>query len=208
MRTDISKQSFDFSQEDDNLRAVSIDGLKQSVGILETETGMGTAFIVSLQQKYILTCSHVVENCSSFTFKINNQEGYQSAASLVWNHPSIDMALLKVDDLPNNARYLSLHQGEKPVEELSQIILCGYPLGESVSKNLMINRGEINNYERQKPVDHRCFDVYLSSVPATHGNSGGPVLLADGYEVIGLLQGGYDAVEARIITDIHQMPRK
>lgn len=202
------QQSFDFSQENEDLRAVSIDGLKQSVGILETENGMGTAFIVSLQQKYILTCSHVVEKCSSFTFKINNQEEYRSAATLVWNNPNIDMALLKVNDLPDNARYLSLHQGEKPVEELSQIILCGYPLGESVSKNLMINRGEINNYEQQKPIDHRCFDVYLSSVPATHGNSGGPVLLADGYEVIGLLQGGYDAVEARIITDIHQLPRE
>lgn len=207
-KQNIPQVSFDFSQEDENLRAVSIDGLKQSVGILETETGMGTAFIVSLKQNYILTCSHVVENCSSFTFKINNQEGYQSAATLVWNNPGIDMALLTVDDLPENARYLSLHTDKQPVEELSQIILCGYPLGESVSKNLMINRGEINNYEREKPIDHRCFDIYLSSVPATHGNSGGPVLLADNYKVIGLLQGGYDAVEARIITDIHQLLRE
>ena len=48
-------------------------------------------------------------------------------------------------------------------------------------------------------------DTYFSAVPATHGNSGGPAILSDSYEVIGLLQGGFEAVEARIITDIRQL---
>ena len=69
----------------------------------------------------------------------------------------------------------------------------------------MVNRGEINNYEAKKCIDNRCFDTYFSAVPATHGNSGGPVLLSDTYKVIGLLQGGFEAVEARLITDIQQI---
>ena len=201
----IANFSFDFSNENTLLKAVKTDDLERAVGILQTEMGMGTAFLVSLNQRYILTCSHVVENCNSFVFKMNNTEGYQSEAQLLWNNPMIDMALLQVDYLPEDARYLSLHNDSKPVSKLSQIILCGYPLGESVSKNLMVNRGEINNYEAKKCIDNRCFDTYFSAVPATHGNSGGPVLLSDTYKVIGLLQGGFEAVEARLITDIQQI---
>ncbi len=197
--------SFDFSEEDETLRAVKADDLEQAVGILQTEMGMGTAFLVSLSQRYILTCSHVVEHCSSFLFKMNNAECYQSDAKLLWNNPIVDMALLQVDHLPTNAKYLTVHKGMEPVAKLSQIILSGYPLGESVSKNLMINRGEINNFEEKKIVDDRCFNAYFSAVPATHGNSGSPVILADTYEVIGLLQGGFEAVDAQLITDIHQL---
>ena len=196
---------FDFSNEDQNLRVAKVDDLEQAVGLLETETGMGTAFLVSLSERYILTCSHVVENCTSFIFKMNNAECYQSGAKLLWNNPMIDIAVLQVGHLPEKARYLSLHNDNVPVHKLSQIILCGYPLGESVSKNLMVNRGEINNYEAKKSIDNRCFDTYISSVPATHGNSGGPVILPDSYEVIGVLQGGFEAVEARLITDIRQL---
>lgn len=200
-----SNFKFDFSNEELNLRAVKTDDLEKCVGILQTEIGMGTAFFVSLSERYILTCSHVVENCTSFAFKMNNAEGYQSRAQLLWNNPMIDMALLQVEHLPDHARYLNLHHDKVPVSKLSQIILCGYPLGESVSKNLMVNRGEINNYEAHKSIDNRCFDAYFSAVPATHGNSGGPAVLADTYEVIGLLQGGFEAVDARLITDIYQL---
>ena len=197
--------SFDFSNEAPEYRAVKADDLEQTVGLLETEVGMGTAFLISLSERYILTCSHVVENCTFFVFKMNNAESYQSEAKLIWNNPMIDMALLQVEQLPKNARYLSLHKGSHPVSKLSKIILSGYPLGENFSKNLSVNVGEINNYEEKKTIDGRCFDAYFSSVPATHGNSGGPAILADTYEVMGLLQGGFEAVQARLITDIHQL---
>ena len=197
--------SLDLSKEAPEYRARKADDLEQTVGILQTEIGMGTAFLVSLSERYILTCSHVVENSISFVFKMNNTEAYQSDAKLIWSNPMIDIALLQLEHLPKNARYLSLHKGSQSVSKLSKIILSGYPLGEEFSKNLSVNGGEINNYEEKKTIDGRCFDAYYSSVPATHGNSGGPAILADTYEVIGLLQGGFEAIDARLITDIHQL---
>ena len=75
----------------------------------------------------------------------------------------------------------------------------------------MINSGEINNYEKDRKLSGgRRADVYISSIPAAPGCSGGPVLLAESLHVIGLLQGAFEHVGnvgVRIIPDIASVYR-
>ena len=205
--TQPSNISIDLSGEADNM-ATNVEHLEYSVGLLTTSTGheeaTGTAFVISTHNRYILTCSHVVEGATRFMFSINALN-FETPAQLLWNNPQCDMALLQVDNLPDKAMYLALCNEEKPVTKTTKITLAGYPLGEMVSHNLMVNSGEITNYEANKQNNDRCFDTYMSDINATHGNSGGPVVRQSDYQVIGLLQGGFEQVQVRLITDIQQL---
>ena len=200
------------SGEDEARKATCVEHLEHSVGLLKctnslmTESAQGTAFIISLAQHYILTCSHLVEGMGEFTFCINDLN-FETPARIVWSDALCDMALLQVGALPEQARFLSIYHGDKPVGKTTEITLAGYPLGEQVSRNLMVNTGRITNYESQKQNNERLFDTYMSDINATHGNSGGPVILQSSFEVIGLLQGGFEQVEVRLITDIRQLYR-
>lgn len=205
--------SMDLSMENEAYRATCVEHLEHSVGLLTCEGGaipdktQGTAFIISLHNHYLLTCSHVVEGKTKFTFSIGELQ-FETSARLLWNNPQCDIALLQVGMLPQKARYLQLCQDEKPTRKTTKITLAGYPLGEAVSRNLMVNSGEIANYESDKQNNDRCFDTYMSDINATHGNSGGPIIRQDNYQVIGLLQGGFEQVQVRLITDIRQIYKK
>ena len=202
--------SLDLTKEDETHRATCVEHLEYSVGLLTCEGGtnsekaQGTAFIISLHNHYLLTCSHVVEGKTKFTFSISELQ-YETPARLLWNNSQCDMALLQVGMFPQKARYLQLCNDEKTAGKTTKITLAGYPLGEAVSRNLMINSGEITNYEANKQNNDRCFDTYMSDINATHGNSGGPIVRQDDYQVIGLLQGGFEEVQVRLITDIRQI---
>ena len=202
--------SLDLTKEDEAHRATCVEHLEHSVGLLTCEGGansekaQGTAFIISLHNHYLLTCSHVVEGKTKFTFSISELQ-FETPARLLWNNSQCDMALLQVGILPQEARYLQLCKDEKPVGKTTKITLAGYPLGEAVSRNLMVNSGEITNYEANKQNNDRNFDTYMSDINATHGNSGGPIIRQDNYQVIGLLQGGFEQVQVRLITDIRQL---
>lgn len=202
--------SIDLTQEKLNFRASCAEHLEFSVGLLKcsgctnNETTQGSAFIISLQNHLILTCSHVVEGKTQFVFSISELK-FETPARLLWSNAQYDMALLQVGMLPQEARYLELYKEGKPIGKTTDIVLAGYPLGEQVSQNLSVNTGKITNYEEGKLNNDRRFDTYMSDINATHGNSGGPVVLQNDYQVIGLLQGGFEQVQVRLITDIRQL---
>ena len=200
--------SMDLSREDESKRVSNPQELASAVGIVESGQGRGTGFLVSLESRLVMTCYHVIENPGGYlSFRVNGLDGNPVPATPVWYSRKDDMAVLQLETLPVGAMYLDIYpNGQPTVPALTPIILCGFPYGESISRNLMINSGEINNYEKGKLLeDGRRMDIYFSAVPATHGNSGGPVLLSDSLQVIGLLQGGLEEigpVGVRIIADI------
>ena len=204
------KISLDLTNEKQSCRASCVEHLEYSVGLLRCSGGanneatQGTAFIISLQNHFLLTCSHVVEGKTQFTFSISDLK-FETPARLLWNNSQCDMALLQVGMLPQEARYMELYKGESPLGKTTEIVLAGYPLGEQVSQNLSVNTGKITNYEARKLNNDRRFDTYMSDINATHGNSGGPIVRQGDFNVIGLLQGGFEQVQVRLITDIHQL---
>lgn len=188
----------------DNVKNSRISAITISGGepFLQAAT-QGTAFIISLQNHFLLTCSHVVEGKTQFVFSICELK-FETPARLLWNNSQCDMALLQVGLLPHEARYLQLCQEETPAGKTTKITLAGYPSGEAVSCNLIVNSEEISNYEASKLNNDRRFDSYMSDINANHGNSGGPIVRQSYYQIIGLLQGGFEQVQVRLITDIRQ----
>lgn len=127
-------------------------------------------------------------------------------AKVIWNNPTIDMAVLQTDSIPDEAKcFLMDAEVEKCPEVLKEIIHCGYVKGTEVSKNFQTYVGAISSYEPKKNVGTRCFNAILSGINATNGCSGGPVICKKTMKVIGILQGGFENTPARIISDIHQL---
>ena len=197
----------DLSREGEENRVGAVSDLSKAVGIVGTSSGKGTGFVISEGERLIMTCYHVVDGQNNLTFRLNALGGKDCPCEVVWSDRAHDVAILRAESLPEGVMRLSLRTGEKEtVPPLTPIIVCGYPLGENISRNLMINSGEVNNHEKGKRnADGTSYDVYFSSIPATYGNSGGPALLQGSFEVFGLLQGGLKSegnFGVRIISDL------
>jgi len=200
--------SIDCAANDYKKRVAEIKDIESAVGLLHSSHGEGTAFIVSLAQKYILTCSHVIENVppgDTLEFKLSSGN-FNTPAHPLWNNYSCDMALLVLEDIPEDARYLELDSNvDKDPEKLTKVIMCGYPDGSEFASGVSLVESSINNYEKSRCWNDRQYDTIYSNLSATHGCSGGPVVRQDDMTVVGLLQGGKEGGEIQLITDIHQL---
>ena len=204
----------DLSNEDESLMVNRGEHLYVSVGLLEEEStgSTGTAFVVSLRYNYILTASHVVEGASRFAFTLHTQNSImRTTARLLWNNPQTDLALLQTEDLPSSARYFGFDL-DSPRQPGTKIQIGAFPRGIRFSHSMFLTQGVIGNYEPHCPVTNengvtRVFDVIRTEAQATHGSSGGPVMMVDTMRIIGVLHGGMheDGFSVNAVTDIAQL---
>ena len=180
---------------------------ENATGLLYSSSGEGTGFIISLPERYILTCSHVIEGAGSeLTFMMNCNKEFTTVAHVVWNNYENDLALLQVDELPEDACFVQLDNDvDSHPKELTELVLCGYPDGSAFASTPSLISGSINNFEKEHVWNDRCFDTIYANISATHGCSGGPVVRKSDMVLIGILQGGKEGGEIQFITDIHQL---
>lgn len=180
-----------------------------ATGLLSSSSGEGTGFIISIVDRYVLTCSHVVEGAGNdLVFRMNCNKAFETMAHLIWNNYEQDMAILQLDELPDNACFVQLDNNiEIEPQGLTELVLCGYPDGSAFASTPSLISGSINNYEKQHVWNDRCFDTIYANVSATHGCSGGPVVRKSDMVLVGILQGGKEGGEIQFITDIHQLFR-
>lgn len=207
-----STKSFaiDLTTNPTNRRVSDSTMLKErSTGLLKSSSGEGTGFIISVVDRYVLTCSHVVEGaCDDIRFVMNCIKEFETNAHIIWSNYEQDMALLQLDELPENACFIQLDCAiDIQPQELTELVLCGYPDGSAFASTPSLISGSINNYEKQHNWNDRCFDTIYANVSATHGCSGGPVVRKNDMVLVGILQGGKEGGEIQFITDIHQLFR-
>ena len=177
----------------------------KAVGLIDGTNGMGTGFIISLNERLVLTASHVIEGNPNLLFLMDRGR-IAMGAKVLWNNPMVDMAILQCESIPTDARYFKLDPNANVHPEvLERILHCGFLKGTGVSTNFSTYEGTVSNYDSNKQLGQRCFDAIMSGIEATNGCSGGPVMRASDFTVIGVLQGGFNEAPARIITDIHQL---
>ena len=202
----------DCSGESESDLVTSGNDLYASVGLIESAGGSGTAFIISLRNRYVLTASHVVEGESTFTFTLNLQSTkLATRAHLLWNNPQHDFAILQVDSLPNGAKCFAFDL-DTPRDPATSIQIAGFPMGTQVSDSMLLTQGIISNTENQCTITNthgvkRTFDIIRTQAGATHGSSGGPVMLSSNWRVIGILHGGMneEGFAMNIVSDIRQL---
>lgn len=199
----------DLSGEDPRLKASKISHCKDSVGLLSGKMAKGTAFIVSLKHRIIATADHVVNNDIDFQFSMGEELKWSSVAKVIWRNPKIDIALLTVESLPENARFLEIEKNvflSDDYEELPEVIHVGYLHGTDIAKTPNIDKKCINNHVLDVRSGKNEFDVFYTDVVARPGCSGGPLIMKDGFKVIGVMHGGVISVPGYCaFSDIQQL---
>jgi S1-C subfamily serine protease len=146
----------------------------------QTQRSLGSGFVID-KDGHIITNYHVVEDAQSVDVSFSNQETMQ--ARILGVDPSTDIAVLKVDARSRALTPLKLGDSDS-VKVGDSVVAIGNPFGLERS----ITAGIVSALQRQivapnrfSAIDH----VIQTDAPINHGNSGGPLLNAQG-QVIGV----------------------
>lgn len=149
------------------------------------ELGSGSGFVYD-DQGHIVTNNHVVT--AGDTYEVVFADGSRSRATLVGSDVDSDLAVIRVDVLPEGIRPVPL--GDFDDVEVGQFaIAIGNPFEQQGSISLGIVSALGRSLRSQRPAEDLGFfslpEVIQTDAPINPGNSGGPLLNLDG-DVIGV----------------------
>jgi S1-C subfamily serine protease len=145
----------------------------------QTERALGSGFVID-RAGDIVTNYHVIRGATSIQVSFSNNEHYR--AKLVGTDPSTDIAVLKVNVQASALKALPLGDSDA-VRVGDQVIAIGNPFGLDRS----VTAGIVSAVQRriEAPNNLSIPHVIQTDAALNHGNSGGPLLDAQG-EVIGV----------------------
>jgi 2-alkenal reductase len=161
-----------------NPGVVSIRVLIEQAG--ETGSGAGSGFVLD-DQGHIVTNNHVVDLATWVSVVFF--DGTEAQAEVLGTDPDSDLAVLKVDDIPDGVRPLPLGDSDQVIAG-QWVIAIGNPFGLEGSMSL----GIVSAVGRSIPSGATSFDIpqaIQTDAAINPGNSGGPLLDLQG-EVIGV----------------------
>jgi len=145
----------------------------------------GSGFVYT-NEGYIVTNSHVVSE--GRTFEIVFYNGDRAMAKLIGADPDSDLAVLKVDSLPEGIEPLAVAQTDT-LQVGQFVVAIGNPFGEQGSMTLGIVSGLGRSLQSQRSLmgnsTYSLPEVVQTDAPINPGNSGGPLLNLNG-EVVGV----------------------
>lgn len=155
------------------------------VYILVPPLGSGSGFVFN-DEGYIVTNNHVVDGGSRF--EVVFADGLRLDAELIGQNVDSDLAVIKVDGLPESVTPLPLAD----VQDLQVgqfVVAIGNPFGEQGSMSLGIVSGLGRSLPSQRGLgggsSYSLPQVIQTDAPINPGNSGGPLLNLVG-EVVGV----------------------
>ena len=164
-----------------SVRTVDPDPFLDPFGLPERERqeALGSGFVID-KSGHLVTNFHVVEGAQQIEVSFSNRDSVK--ARVVGSDPSTDIAVLKVDV---DARALTpLRLGSSDLVEVGDsVVAIGNPLGLERS----VTAGIVSALHRPltAPNDFTIDDVIQTDASINSGNSGGPLIAANG-RVIGV----------------------
>jgi S1-C subfamily serine protease len=149
-------------------------------GNAQQQQSIGSGFVID-KAGHIVTNYHVVQGAKTVQVSFSNHESM--AAKIVGSDPATDIAVLKVSAPSRALRPLTLGNSST-VEVGDQVIAIGNPLGYDRS----VTSGIVSAVQRSITAPNQVSTighVIQTDAALNHGNSGGPLLNADG-DVIGV----------------------
>jgi putative serine protease PepD len=145
----------------------------------QSERAQGSGWVYD-SSGHIVTNEHVVSEASSVSVRFWNGANYK--ATVVGKDPSTDLAVLKVDAPESLLEPLSLGDSSK-VNVGDNVVAIGSPFGLEGT----LTSGIVSALHRQmtSPNNFTINDSIQTDAAINHGNSGGPLLNAQG-QVIGI----------------------
>lgn len=141
----------------------------------------GSGVVIS-KDGYIITNHHVIQN--AYSIVVQTDEGQKEFAQVVGVAPEFDLAVLKIDPLPN--------QELKPIKIGSSTnIKAGDPvtaIGNSFGFDQTLTTGVISHVDRDVNLSPRVRSYLQVDAAINPGNSGGALINNDG-ELVGIVTG-------------------
>src|SRR5919201_2058956 len=150
-----------------------------SVPQQETQRALGSGFVID-KAGHIFTNYHVIAGARSIEVSFSNHDSMK--ARVVGKDPGTDIAVLKVDARSRALTPLTLGNSDA-VRVGDAVVAIGNPFGLDRS----VTAGIVSALQReiQAPNSYAIDHVIQTDAAINHGNSGGPLLNADG-RVIGV----------------------
>jgi S1-C subfamily serine protease len=158
------------------VRAIG-DGLEHDE-YMHRATGTG---VVIVADGTVLTNLHVVSGASRV--KVLFAEGLESEAKIVGTQPHNDLAVLKVETLPDDLVAATMGSA-KTLEPGDTVVAVGFPFGIGPSVSAGVVSGL--NREYRSPHGERLSNLIQFDAAVNPGSSGGPLVNAAG-EVVGIV---------------------
>jgi S1-C subfamily serine protease len=145
----------------------------------QTERALGSGFVID-KAGHIVTNDHVVEGARSVEVSFSNNDGMK--ARIVGQDPSTDIAVLKVDARSRALTPLRFGNSDA-VRVGDSVVAIGNPFGydRTVTSGIISAIGRQITAPNNFTIDH----VIQTDAAINHGNSGGPLIDAEG-DVIGV----------------------
>ena len=157
----------------------STDFFGNSFGGSQTQRALGSGFVID-KAGHVVTNYHVVRGASTIQVSFSNNERFK--AKVVGVDPSTDIAVLQVKVKSRALKSLPLGNSDF-VRVGDQVIAIGNPFGLDRS----VTAGIVSAVQRriEAPNQLSISHVIQTDAALNHGNSGGPLLNAQG-QVIGV----------------------
>jgi S1-C subfamily serine protease len=176
---------------------VRVRGLElEADGDDETEKSVGTGVVI-VDKGTILTNLHVVAGAK--LVRVVFADGLQSDAAVISVHPEQDLAVLQAKTIPDDLFAATL-QSTRDLAVGDEVIAVGFPfgIGPSVSYGVVSGLGR----EYLSPEGKRLLTNLIQfDAAANPGNSGGPLVTADG-EVVGIVTAILNPTDQRVFIGI------
>jgi S1-C subfamily serine protease len=160
------------------------------------EGNVGTGVVI-VDTGVILTNLHVVYGAK--TVKVTFADGTESDAEVVGERPEHDLAVLQAKELPDDLIPATMRStnGLRPGDP---VLAVGFPFGIGPSASAGVISGLKREY-RSASGKRILSNLIQFDAAANPGNSGGPLVTADG-EVIGIVTGLLNPTEQRVFIGI------
>lgn len=163
----------------------AIEAAERATVFIDAQETTGSGFIID-PSGLVITNSHVTGEEIGSAVKVTLGGVQHEAKLLAAGAPKCrDLALLALD--PKKGPWPSLRFSDAPPRKGQEVVALGFPSGP-VGKNgeatVTANRGIVSGLDRRHP-HHECFLYTQTDAAINAGNSGGPLLGADG-RVVGV----------------------
>jgi S1-C subfamily serine protease len=162
----------------------------------KVEGNIGTG-VVLVDTGIILTNLHVVYG--SKQVRVTFADGTESDAEVIGERPEHDLAVLQAKELPDDLIPATIRStsGLRPGD---QVVAVGFPFGIGPSASAGVISGLKREY-RSASGKRILTNLIQFDAAANPGNSGGPLVTADG-EVVGIVTGLLNPTEQRVFIGI------
>jgi S1-C subfamily serine protease len=160
------------------------------------EGNVGTGVVI-VDTGIILTNLHVVYGAKQV--KVTFADGTESEAEVIGERPEHDLAVLQAKELPDDLIPATIRStsGLRPGDP---VVAVGFPFGIGPSASAGVISGLKREY-RSASGKRLLTNLIQFDAAANPGNSGGPLVTADG-EVVGIVTGLLNPTEQRVFIGI------